>query len=143
MNETPCTTYGQQREIQRRAKMKPFDYESLSPGIREVVRTLRCAGIDTTDSGDGSNHTAGMECAVPFPMVAAWTSPTRLQLDLETARVAITSAGVVLTPEGAEGPTLTGSIDAADGTAVILLTHCTDDMLQGGTEIGEGGEDEL
>lgn len=30
-----------------------FDYEQLDPGIRRVVRLLREASFDTTDSGDG------------------------------------------------------------------------------------------
>ena len=47
-----------------------FDYEQVDPGIRDVVRTLRDAGFDTTDSGDGSKA-ATMSCAVPWPMVAA------------------------------------------------------------------------
>lgn len=28
-------------------------YDSLDPGIRDIVRTLRAAGFETTDSGDG------------------------------------------------------------------------------------------
>lgn len=33
--------------------MEPIDYEQLDPGIRGIVRTLREAGFETTDSGDG------------------------------------------------------------------------------------------
>lgn len=33
--------------------MEPTDYEQLDPGIRGIVRLLREAGFETTDSGDG------------------------------------------------------------------------------------------
>lgn len=33
--------------------MSDIDYSTLDPGIREVVRLLREAGHETTDSGDG------------------------------------------------------------------------------------------
>lgn len=33
--------------------IEPIDYEQLDPGIRDIVRTLRQAGFETTDSGDG------------------------------------------------------------------------------------------
>lgn len=32
-----------------------LDYAELDPGIREIVRRLREAGFDTTDSGDGKS----------------------------------------------------------------------------------------
>jgi len=44
--------------------------EELSPGIKDFVVWLNDNGFDTIDSGDGSNHEDGMECAVEFPMVA-------------------------------------------------------------------------
>lgn len=43
-----------------------FDYDQISPGVRDLVRELReVHGMETTDSGDGSNLAAGMECALP------------------------------------------------------------------------------
>lgn len=46
--------------------MSDIDYDKLSPGIRQLVRQLRQDGFETTDSGDGSSHAAGMEGALPF-----------------------------------------------------------------------------
>lgn len=34
--------------------MTDVNYDALDPGIREIVRAIRAAGFDTTDSGDGS-----------------------------------------------------------------------------------------
>ena len=44
--------------------------EGLDPGIADVVQRLREAGFETTDSGDGVSK-PNMECAMPFPHVAA------------------------------------------------------------------------
>lgn len=45
-------------------------YGGLDPGIRETVRTLREAGFDTTDSGDGeSKQAAGFTDALATPHV--------------------------------------------------------------------------
>lgn len=43
-----------------------IDYDAISPGVRDLVRELNELGYTTTDSGDGSNHAAGMECALPY-----------------------------------------------------------------------------
>lgn len=44
--------------------MEDIDYSTISPGIRELVRELREEhGLETTDSGDGTNHKMGMECS--------------------------------------------------------------------------------
>ena len=42
-----------------------LDYNSLDPGIRDVVRELNRLGYDTTDSGDGVSKPE-MGCAMPF-----------------------------------------------------------------------------
>lgn len=44
--------------------------KNLSPGVRRIVVLLNKEGFPTTDSGDGSNHAKGMECAPPYPMIA-------------------------------------------------------------------------
>lgn len=46
-----------------------LDYEALDPGIREVVRLIRDAGYETTDSGDGISKRATNPDALPFPHV--------------------------------------------------------------------------
>jgi len=57
-----------------RRAAQPIDYDQISPGVRDLVRELRGRGFETTDSGDGSNHAAGMECALPFRHVAIVTT---------------------------------------------------------------------
>lgn len=45
--------------------MEELDYNSLNPGIRALVKELReVHGFNTTDSGDGTNLTNGMEGAL-------------------------------------------------------------------------------
>ena len=45
--------------------MDELDYNSLNPGIRALVKELReTHGFNTTDSGDGTNLTNGMEGAL-------------------------------------------------------------------------------
>lgn len=46
-----------------------LDYSQLDDGVRDLVRRLREAGFNTTDSGDGSKY-PHMGCAVPWPMIA-------------------------------------------------------------------------
>src|SRR3990167_5413157 len=50
------------------------DYESLDPGIRDVVRKLRANGFETADSGDGISKPAG-ERVMDFPHVACSVAP--------------------------------------------------------------------
>ena len=71
--------------------------DELSPGIRDLVIKLDELGYTTTDSGDGSNHEDGMECALPYRHVFG-TTPTSdiitfakaLQAHFPKARVEIT-----------------------------------------------------
>jgi len=50
-----------------------IDYDEIDPGIRDVVRRLREAGYNTTDSGDGVTKFAeggeAMDCALPYAHV--------------------------------------------------------------------------
>lgn len=46
-----------------------LDYDALDPGIRDVVRLIREAGYETTDSGDGISKRATQPDALPFPHV--------------------------------------------------------------------------
>lgn len=41
----------------------------LSQGIKSIVVLLNENGWEISDSGDGSSYEAGMECAIPEPMV--------------------------------------------------------------------------
>lgn len=68
--------------------MNPLSDEiiaGLSPGIRDLVIRLNSLGFYTTDSGDGSNFAAGMEGALPVPMVAVKT--TRLDFFQDSHRL--------------------------------------------------------
>lgn len=56
-------------------KAEEFDLEEVSPGVRDLVKELRAAGYETTDSGDGSNFKEGMECALPMRHVFGVVSP--------------------------------------------------------------------
>ena len=58
--------------------MAEFNYEQLSPGIRNAVRWFHEQGLETVDSGDGSNFANGMECAIEDPMVVICTDPGNL-----------------------------------------------------------------
>ena len=49
--------------------MDEFDYTQIDEGIRDVVRSLREAGFDTCDSGDGTKDDMG--CALDYPNVSA------------------------------------------------------------------------
>lgn len=50
-------------------RLPVLDLADISPGVRKLVAALREAGLWTSDSGDGSNYEAGMDCALPFPHV--------------------------------------------------------------------------
>ena len=60
------------------------DYETLDPGIRDIVRKVNAAGFETTDSGDGVSkprdwYDSGE--ALPFPHVVAMTTPATMVAD--------------------------------------------------------------
>ena len=93
----------------------PIDYNEISPGIRDLVREINeVHGIQTCDSGDGSNYRAGMECALPDKHVfmyfatrgAAKDAQGRLQKLYPDATVQITDPDidpgdyVLLWPDG-------------------------------------------
>lgn len=69
--------------------MDEINYEELDPGIRAVVKMLRDAGWQTTDSGDGVSKPAdwyqpdeqGITQAMNFPHVVCRTDPVRLVED--------------------------------------------------------------
>ena len=61
----------------------------LSPGVADLVLSLNRAGLITSDSGDGSNHAAGMECALPLPHVFIICNPGNEDPVSEKARQVI------------------------------------------------------
>ena len=56
----------------------PEFYERLDPGIREIVRSLRANGFQTTDSGDGTSKAGGEMDFIPCPHVYAHCDPSKL-----------------------------------------------------------------
>lgn len=56
----------------------PIDYNQIDEGVRDLVRKLREEyRFETTDSGDGSNYEAGMECAIPDRHVFMKVAPAK------------------------------------------------------------------
>jgi hypothetical protein len=109
---------------------------TINPGIREVVRRLRDAGFDTTDSGDGvTNVAAGMEGALKVPHVHMFI---RLTLDTKDAhffneacrlRDVVESWGVEL--GGLNPASVQAMYDPCDGIATVTLYGVTDADLRG------------
>lgn len=95
-------------------KEDTFDYSKLDEGVREVVRHLRAKGFNTTDSGDGTKA-ATMECAVPFPMVAATCLP--FDLIVESNRMQ-----VCLDEKWSDTWKVEGSYAPQEGVAILLAT---------------------
>ena len=118
-----------------------IDASKLSPGVRELVVWLNRHGFKTTDSGDGSNHAAGMEGAMPCPMVAITTEPYRLVTDTQLLFRMLREHGVQFDhecrgmtcdpPEEANWPAIQASYDPADGSSVILLTNVLSKDVRG------------
>lgn len=59
---------------------EPPREDDISPDVRDLVVALQAAGFATTDSGDGSNHAEGMECALPYRHVFILTSDPEPEL---------------------------------------------------------------
>lgn len=89
--------------------------EELSPRIRRCVRILQENGFTTCDSGDGSNYAAGMECALPVPMVA-------VRVDRESFFHAADHMLRALQANDMQPETLEASYSPLDGTYVIVAT---------------------
>ena len=96
------------------------EFRKLSPGVRHLVLWLNQQGFKTTDSGDGSNHADGMECAVPHPMVAIVCRAERMVDEARRLKVLLEERGLVFK---ADGPDIQASYDPADDSAVIVLMN--------------------
>jgi hypothetical protein len=94
-----------------------FDESRLDPGIRDVVRTLRAAGFQTSDSGDGVSKPADWYKsgeALPYPHVFSVT----------TTRAMVDDAGILLQLLRAEHGTMgdwrvVASWSPNDGHAIL------------------------
>lgn len=109
-----------------------LDLSTLDPGIRRTVAWLRSHGLRTTGSGDGRTKLTGaepMECALPFPHVVIAVEPTELVSRCRQLAALLGGRGVHLVPQGHDGPQLIASYDAADGSAILVLTDVDDALL--------------
>lgn len=105
------------------------DITEINPNIRKLVKWLNANCFKTTDSGDGSNYEAGMEGALPFPMVAIVVAPE--EIISETDRLCILMSKQFGLRFGAEpeGPNIEASYNPGDGHTMIVLTNVDDSML--------------
>ena len=99
-----------------------IDYSKLSPGIRDTVMLLRSHGFETCDSGDGSNHAAGMKGATPFPMVAVRVGASMMAFNADSLRQLLIAQGVVF-GDGPNDPRIEASYDPHNGVAMVLLSN--------------------
>lgn len=110
--------------------MTDFDYSSLAPGIREVVRWVHTLGFATSDSGDGkTNQAAGMDCAVD------WTEPM-VAIEAPSAAEGIASSerlwAAICALAGGDPPPrarVETSYSPTDGVAIVLLLGFDDGEL--------------
>lgn len=95
---------------------------------------LNGIGFKTVDSGDGSNFENGMECAVPYPMLAIQIeSFDKLKGEADRLKYSLEWAGVDFNGDAQ----IQASYDPEDGTCIILVTHILDEHL------ADGGDREI
>jgi hypothetical protein len=104
--------------------VRAIDYSEICEGVRELVRWLNDHGFETTDSGDGSHHAAGMEGAMPCPMVAMVVDQPDRKLVDEADRLF-----ALVGDRGIHCPHIQASYDPCDGSGILLLTNVTSEML--------------
>jgi hypothetical protein len=83
----------------------PFDYESLDPGIRGLVRLLRHSRFDTTDSGDGVSKPLEHR-VLHFPHVFCRTDPGSLIGECDRMREVLIEAGLFASDRAIETETV-------------------------------------
>ena len=98
--------------------------DGLSPGVRDLVVWLNSHGFETTDSGDGSNHAAGMDGAVEFPLISVVTKPATMPADAGRLMRAMIARGVQFGP-GPNDPSIEGVFWPYNSTAMLILTNVT------------------
>lgn len=104
--------------------------DGLSPGVRDLVVYLNNElEYPTTDSGDGSNHAAGMECAPPFPMVAMDVSDRDQVIAAKRLESWLYLEGVRFRPTDDDGPRIEVNYSPHDDISILLLINVTSDMV--------------
>ena len=106
------------------------EIDGLSPGIRDLVVWLNKSGFETTDSGDGSNHEDGMECASPYPMVAIEV-PDKEHLIHYTDRLydMLIRRGVEFGNDD-DSPAIQASYNPEDGYPMIVVINVLSEDVQ-------------
>jgi len=110
--------------------MCPKEVE-LSLGIRRLVNLLNRNGFETTDSGDGSNYEAGMECALPCPNVYVTVEPKDLAVEADRLRALLEHEGVDFSDEYEGMPTIEALYSPVDGHAGIIVLNVSDTLVWG------------
>lgn len=109
--------------------------DGLSPRIRRLVVWLNENLHNTTDSGDGSNYKEGMECAIPFPMIAIMVTPFTLVSESCRLLNDLRELGIDLKKISKKGidettPSIQATFNPVDQVAIILLLNITDEMCR-------------
>lgn len=117
--------------------MSNFNYQSLDPGIRCVVRLLHRWGYETSDSGDGRTKQASGEYGerdlidVPHVVIVGMNAISYmgqgvaygLMKDLRH------QADIIITPQGDTGASIQYDYCPASCTSTIMLMDLSDDDL--------------
>lgn len=109
--------------------LPPEVVAELSPGVRDLVVWLRRHGFETTDSGDGSSHATGMECALPFPHVVMTVHPNVMILRAVALQTLLEGAGVDFGDED-KTVTLEATYSPTDGVGTLFLGYVTSDDVR-------------
>jgi hypothetical protein len=106
--------------------MQQIDYETLNPGIRRLVKMLRDAGFETTDSGDGkTNVEAGMEHALKVPHVHCVVLSLNMRAEAFRMLNLLTDAGLDI-----ESGQVQALFDPVDGVATVSVYGISDADLE-------------
>lgn len=105
--------------------MTELNVARLSPNIRKTVMWLRSHGFETTDSGDGTNHAAGMECAFKYANVFMQVDPSLMLQEAHRLLKLVNSHG---------NPSKYFSIEVSyspiDEIAMLMLFGFSDSQLE-------------
>lgn len=123
--------------------------DEICEGVRELVRRLREEGFRTCDSGDGSHHAAGMECARPYPHVTMEVDPETAIAEAQRLYELVQSWDVPVYPIGTTDDldrpcaaiqlSYDPALAAQRGAACMDLMHVNDAFLRA-AERGDWGD---
>jgi len=114
-------------------KLTKMTIANLNPEIRDLVVWLNEMGYETTDSGDGTNHTNGMEGALEFPHIAVLFNPN--QSRWQNAILQARDLHKELKERGIKfgyldkDPIIELHYNPEDDTALIMVCNVTSDMV--------------